>query len=188
MMAQDSTIFNSFSCIGRLMRILIRKAKKGDAEGKNDVFNEGLRRGLYKYTGGNAPTRSKENKALDKRISRNKEGFFFVAVDKETGRIVGYSGFHTKDRGRTRHRGELNWMVHPDYLKKGIGTRLLKAVLKEAKRCGFKRAEAEVATKNVASIRLAKRCGMKIEGQRSAGLVLDDGTYVDTYLFGKMLR
>ena len=52
---------------------------------------------------------------------------------------------------------------------------MLRAVLKEAKMRGFKRVEAEIAIENVASVRLAKRCGFHLEGRRTAGLVLDSG-------------
>jgi RimJ/RimL family protein N-acetyltransferase len=70
----------------------------------------------------------------------------------------------------------------------GIATKLVEATLKEAQRRGFTRAEAEAAVKNTASVKLAVRCGFKIEGKRKNGLLLDDGKYADTYLFGKILR
>ncbi len=66
--------------------------------------------------------------------------------------------------GRTRHKGDVGWMVHQDYIGVGIATMLLRAVLNEAKKKGFERAEAE--TVNTASIRFAKRTGFKIGGRR----------------------
>ena len=60
--------------------------------------------------------------------------------------------------------------------------------MKEAKRKGFRRIEAEAAVENAGSVKLAKKCGLKIEGRKKAGLLLDDGRYVDTYIFGKILR
>lgn len=171
------------------MEILIRKAKKGDAKGIAESFNEGIRRGLSAHTGTNAPIGPAEVRDHNKTLAKNKKNeFSFVAIDEKTGKIVGSAVFAAKDRGRIRHRGEIGWGVHPEYRRKSIATRLLRAVLKEAKRRGFKRAGAEAAVENIASVRLAKRCGFKIEGRRKAGLLLDNGKYVDTYIFGKILK
>jgi len=79
-------------------------------------------------------------------------------------------------------------MVHHDYVGRGIATKLLGAVLKEAKNRGYKRVEAEIAVENVASIRLATRYGFQLEGRRKAGIVLDTGRYLDTYIFGRILK
>ena len=70
----------------------------------------------------------------------------------------------------------------------GIGTKLLKAVLLQAKKRGFKKAQAEAAVANIASFKIAKKCGFKVEGRIKKGLLLDNGKYVDSYLFGKVLK
>lgn len=59
--------------------------------------------------------------------------------------------------------------------------------MNNAKAQGYKRIEAEAALENVSSVRLAKKFRFKVEGKRKAGLLLDDGRYVDTYIFSKML-
>ena len=169
--------------------ITIRKAVPGDAKVLTDLFNEGLRRGFYKYNGTNLPMGRKKLNELRKRFSRRNKNneFVFVAVDRNTGRIVGNCNFYAKEHGRERHRGEAGWGVHPDYARKGIGALLLNAVLKEAKRRGYRKVQAEAAVINTASVRLAKGCGFKIEGRRRMGLLLDNGRYADTYVFGKVL-
>jgi ribosomal protein S18 acetylase RimI-like enzyme len=53
--------------------------------------------------------------------------------------------------------------VHPDYARKGIGTILLRAVLKEARKRGYKKVQAEAAVMNAATVRLDKRRGFRIE-------------------------
>jgi len=78
-------------------------------------------------------------------------------------------------------------MVHPDYQGRGIATKLLKALLVEAKKKGLKRAEAECAVANVASWKLAKKCGFKIEGKKIKALITDDGKSIDTYIVGRLL-
>jgi len=167
--------------------VSIRLARKIDAKGFVDSWNQSFRRGHLKYTATQLRS-EKEIEKFRKRYSESKKNeFVFVAVaDKNS--IVGTCGFSARERGRTRHRGEIGWMVHHDYVGRGIATRLLGAVLKEAKRRGFKRVEAEIAVANLASVRLAKRFGFHLEGRRKAGIVLDTGRYLDTYIFGRVLE
>jgi len=169
--------------------VAIRLAKKGDAKGVIAYRNELMKKGFGKYLSRNWILGANDTRRYGRTYAAGKKNeLIFVAVDKRTGKIVGNCSFFAEDRGRTRHRGKLGWAVSPTYFKKGIATKLVNATLKEAKRRGFTRAEAEAAVKNVASVRLAKKCGFKIEGRRKNGLLLDDGGYADTYLFGKILR
>ena len=77
--------------------------------------------------------------------------------------------------------------AYPDYARRGIATKLLRATIREAKRKGYKRLEAEAAVENVPSVKSAKKFGFKVEGRRKAGLISDNGRYVDTYIFSKAL-
>ncbi|MEM4230579.1 MAG: GNAT family protein [Candidatus Pacearchaeota archaeon] len=171
------------------MKIIIRKAKPGDEKGIAENFNDGLKRGFFCYTGSNKPFDKEKIKKLRKSFLKpEKNECSVVAIDKETNKIVGSALFSGKKEGRLRHRVEFGWGVNPDYANKGIGTKMVRFLLNEAKKRGFKKAQAEVAVKNFASIKLAKKCGFKIEGKRKAGLICDDGKYVDTYIFGKILK
>jgi len=170
------------------MEVSIRMARKGDAKGVVAFWNEALNSGHLKYTGNNRRRGKADIKKFDESYSkRNRGSFSFLALSGE-GKIIGVSSFDSGRYGRTRHLGGMGWSVHQSYTRKGIGTMLLRAVLEEAKRRGFKRAEAEAAVENIASVRLAKRLGFRIEGRKKAGLVLENGRYVDTYIFGKILR
>jgi Acetyltransferases, including N-acetylases of ribosomal proteins len=171
------------------MNSIIRKARKGDAKGVVESRNEGIERGFYIYTGTNEPLNIKDIRRYDKGYARKKKNqFVFLAIDKDTKKVAGVCSFNASEHGRTRHVGILGWGVHPDYPRRGIATKLLKAVLKEAKKRGFKKVEAEVAVGNIASIKLAKKCGFALEGRKRAGILLDDGTYMDTYIFGKIIN
>jgi RimJ/RimL family protein N-acetyltransferase len=86
-----------------------------------------------------------------------------------------------------RHRVDYGLGVHPDYFGRGIGTKLLKFVLDDAKKSGFKRIEGEIAIKNKASWKMALKCGFKIEGIKKKAMLMDDGKYIDTYIVGKIL-
>ncbi len=169
--------------------ILIRKAKKGDGKDFVEYWNEGIRRKFFVYNGGNTIRPKKDILKYNRRYSsHSKNEFSFFAIDRTTGKIVGCCSFHGDERGRARHRVELGWTVHPDYARRGIATSLVNAVIKEAKKRGIKRLEAEAAIDNIPSVKLAKKFGFKIEGKRKSGLLLDNGKYADTYLFGILLK
>lgn len=174
---------------GKKMKIIIRKAKVGDEKGIAENFKRGLESGFYYYTGSNKPFDRKKIAKMRKSFAKpERSEFSVVAVDKKTGKIVGSAMFSGKKEGRLSHRVEFGWGVHPDYAGKGIGTKMVKFLLKEARKRGFKRVQAEAAVKNVSSIKLAKKCGFRIEGKRKAGLRCDNGEYIDTYILGKVLR
>ncbi|MEK6848576.1 MAG: GNAT family N-acetyltransferase [Nanoarchaeota archaeon] len=168
--------------------ILIRKAKPGDEIGIAQIRKEGLIRKNWLYTGGNkAPSKEKIKKMRKDLSTKNPENICLVAVDKSREKIIGsiFGGF--KKDGRLRHRIELGWGVHPDYQGRGIGTRLLETMLQQAKKKGFKRAEAEMAIENIASWKLALKFGFKIEGVKKRALLTDDNRYIDTYIVGKLI-
>jgi RimJ/RimL family protein N-acetyltransferase len=151
--------------------------------------NEGYYNGFNNMVGTNRLLTGKDIKRFNKMYaSKKKNSLIVMAVDDKTDKIVGVASFGGEEKGRVRHRVEAGWSVRLGYARRGIATRLLKRIIVEARRRGFKRIEAECAVINTASVRLAKKCGFKIEGRKSAGLLLDNGKYVDSYILGKLLR
>lgn len=167
-------------------KIIIRKAKVGDAKKVAELVNLGLETKSFSYTGANAPWDEKKIKKVDESY-KNNEGIAILAFDKEKGILVGSVNCGFKLRGRLRHRGDCGWSVHPEYQGKRIGTKLLKELIKEAKKIGLKRLEAEMAIENTGSWKLAQKCGFKIEGTKKKGLLTYDGRYIDTYIVGKII-
>jgi RimJ/RimL family protein N-acetyltransferase len=166
--------------------IKIRKAKLGDEIGISQMFKAGIKKDTWKYTGTNKYTKEKlEN--LKKSLSKKTNKIYFIAIDLQTNQIIGSVEYLFNQNGRLRHRIEMGWRVHPDFSGKGIGTKLLKFALNDAKKKGFKRAEAEMAIKNIASWKIALKCGFKIEGTKKKALLTDKGRYIDTYIVGKIL-
>lgn len=159
---------------------------KGDARGVANFINRGMREGKFPYIGRNKIWTKEKIKKIDESYSGD-SSFSFVAIDSDTDKIVGCVSFSFTKEGRTRHRVGFGWQIDSDYQGRGIATRLLKFSLGFAKDKGFKKAGAEVAVKNLSSINLAKRCGFKVEGVIKRGLILDDGKFVDTYVFGRLL-
>ena len=128
-------------------------------------------------------------RALNKQYSTGRgNNFGFIALDQNSRKIVGVCFFSARSEGRTRHKGEVSCGVDPDYLMQGIGTKLLKKTISKASKTGFERVEAEVAKGNTASRKLAERCGFKLEGIKRNGLILDDGTYMDVYVYGMLIQ
>jgi len=170
------------------MTIEIRKAKAGDEIGVAKIYNEGVKRKNFIYTGINKPIPKKWISYWRKLYSsKNPEGYYFVAVDNDKKKIAGQCGFSFSKEGRGRHIADIGWVVHPDYQGRGIATNLVRTALNFAKKKGFKRAEAEIAVPNKASVKIAKKAGFKIEGRKEKSFLLDNGKYVDGYIVGKVL-
>jgi RimJ/RimL family protein N-acetyltransferase len=163
--------------------------KKQDVRGVAEFFNESLIRGASAYTNRNVQTSARNIKEQERNFSAAKKyGFRFVAIDHGAKKVVGSCSFHFGLHGRTVHSGVAGWSVHPDYRRMGIATRLLRATIQEAKALGYERIEAEAAVGNSASVRLAEKCGFKIEGRKRKAMVLDNGKYEDVYVLGRLLR
>ncbi|MDI6737631.1 MAG: GNAT family protein [Nanoarchaeota archaeon] len=166
--------------------IIIRKAKKGDEIGIRNMIRYALSIKAWPYVAMIKYTKKKFGQ-LKKAIFSKQDIVFFVAEDTEKKKIAGVSNYSFRKGSRLRHSIDMGWSIHPYYIQKGIGTRLLNAILEHAKKNGYKRAEAEAAVENKASVKLALRCGFKIEGRKKKALLLDDGRMIDTYVFGKLL-
>jgi RimJ/RimL family protein N-acetyltransferase len=169
--------------------IIIRKAKPGDEKSVAEMVAEGLKRKIWLYNGSNTIPDEKKIEKMRKRYEEwGKNNFVFLAINKNTKKVVGSITADFKKVGsRIRHRIDCGWGVHPDYMGQGIATKLLKTLLAYSKKDGFKRAEAEMAIENIGSWKLAKKCGFKIEGTKKKALLTDDGRYVDTYIVGRWL-
>ena len=169
--------------------IIIRKVKVGDAKKVAELIKIGLETKNFEYIGANKPWDKKKIERIENEYNdKESPDIVFIAEEKFSKKVIGSVSCFRKKIGRTRHRGECAWTIHPDYQEKGIGTRLLKELIKESKKAGLKRLEAEMAIKNTGSWKLAKKCGFKIEGTKKGGLITDNEKCIDTYIVGKMLK
>jgi len=103
-------------------------------------------------------------------------------VAEHNGYIVGvtYSSFY-RPKQAYRSTAETTIVLDTDYLNRGIGSRLLGALLDRLQERGFHRAVAIVALPNDASVVLHERLGFRIVGTLSdAGHKL--GRYWDTMI------
>jgi len=111
-------------------------------------------------------------------LPKNKDQIFLVA--KTADRIVGFVGIHRLS-GYMRHIGEVGITVHPDYHGMGIGTKLLAAAVKLARKRDFERLEACTLANNKPMIRIAEKAGFRLEAVRK-GRIKKSGKYLDETL------
>lgn len=107
-------------------------------------------------------------------VFREDEHKYLVARDKD--RIVGYIGI--EDIASEKHI--INMAVHPDYRNKGIGKRLIEAVLND-KDVFF----LEVRVSNISAQNLYKKYGFGIVGARKRYYSDDDE---DAYIMRKRVK
>jgi L-amino acid N-acyltransferase YncA len=169
-----------------MTKINIRKAKLDDIKDIVKMTNLAHREkawpyiGLYKYD-------QKKLKNLKREIREKNSGAnHFVARDEDNN-LLGLFTYFYKKNTRLKHRVKFTWKIHPHHTKKGIGTKLLKYTLKDAKKRGFKKAIAEVVVENKASLKLALKYNFRIEGLVTKSFLSDDKKMKDAYLIGREL-
>ena len=108
----------------------------------------------------------------------------FVADD--AGRVVGWCDIRRETIPVYAHTGHLGMGLLPDYRGKGIGMRLLRAAIDEARAAGFERIELSVYVRNARAAELYRKAGFVHEGTRVRGKKLD-GEYDDVHIMGLIL-
>ena len=108
----------------------------------------------------------------------------FVA---EIGGKVVASAEITKRRGHQKHVGVLGIAVKSGYRRLGIATKLIEALLKEAKKQGLKVIILDVYEKNLPALNLYKRMGFKEVG-RIPKAVYWKGEYIDDIKMARILE
>ena len=80
-----------------------------------------------------------------------------VLVARQNGRLIAYTVFWVVvDEAHV-----LNFAVHPDRRRQGIGRRMMQAIFREAKRMGLKRITLEVRVSNDAARQLYEKMGFR---------------------------
>ena len=112
--------------------------------------------------------------------------YHFVA-EVETRQVVASVGLHVDKRPRKRHMGTLGIMVHTEWQRKGIGTRLMQYMLDFADNwLMLPRIELIVFASNEHAVKLYQSFGFEIEGRLRAASVMN-GAYVDELVMGRVV-
>ena len=102
------------------------------------------------------------------------------------GRLIGVAGFYVSTDKRTRHRGHIYTVyVREDGRGKGVGDRLVKALLAHADTC-VEQVHLAVLTSATAAIKTYERNGFEIYGTDPRAVRIGDATY-DKYLMVRKL-
>lgn len=109
-----------------------------------------------------------------KLISKN--GPVYYAIEED--RVVGWCDVFPYENPRLSHRGGLGMGLLPDYRGKGLGSKLLSAVLDHSKIFGLEKIELHVYTSNTSAINLYKKFGFEEEGLIKRYRKLDDQYFV----------
>lgn len=119
------------------------------------------------------------------RLSSEQPNFYRLVADLN-GAVVGFAGLKVEHSPRRRHVGEIGMMVRDDMQGKGLGTKLLDALLDLADNwLNLHRVELDVYTDNPAAIHLYESRGFTIEGRRR-DFAFRDGCYVDAYSMARL--
>jgi len=170
------------------MEIVIKKACKGDSKRIANCFKELIKSGKNISMASNMPFKREKIILIEKEIREDKRNIcHLIAEDISTKKVVGYCNFKGPETGRTKHRVDCGWFVHPNYMQRGIATKMLSALIDEAKRRGYKRMEAEIAVTNAPSIKLIEKRGFIKEGLKRSSILLDDGKFEDTFIFALLI-
>jgi len=130
------------------------------------------------------PSLSREKWAEQvKRMVSEPDSHQFVAL--VGGKVVGMAGLH-RYQGRKSHVAGMGMSVHDEYQGRGVGTRLMEALIDLADNwLMLYRLELEVYPDNEPALRLYRRFGFQEEGRKRAGAVRD-GEYIDILMMSRL--
>lgn len=109
-------------------------------------------------------------------------------VAEKGGRIAGTAILKQLAPARCRHVGILAVGVHPDHQRTGIGRALMKHLIEHARASGLVRLELYVRGDNAPAQALYVSLGFVQEGTRARFIKLEEGTYVDDFIFSRFLE
>lgn len=141
------------------MTYSIRRAVIADAEGLTELFSD------PSVIAGTLQLPFASPQLWRDRLSAPDAPLMLVAVTTE-GTIIGNAGLHTNSRTpRRAHAASIGMGVAEAHQRKGVGSKLLGAVLEVADHWyGLTRIELSVYTDNIAAISLYKKFGFEMEG------------------------
>ncbi|HEX2554004.1 MAG TPA: GNAT family N-acetyltransferase [Microvirga sp.] len=158
--------------------VVIRALRAGDLEGLNALQNlPGFRFGTLRmpYTSLDETRKFFESRS---------PGHLGLVAEAE-GVIVGTAGLD-RFTGRRQHVGAIGMGVHDAYVGRGIGTRLLRALLDAADNwLALRRVELTVFVDNAPAIALYERHGFAVEGTLRS-YAFRDGAYEDAYAMARL--
>ncbi|MDR1794216.1 MAG: GNAT family N-acetyltransferase [Erysipelotrichaceae bacterium] len=102
---------------------------------------------------------------------------------KQNDKVLGFAAL-SPTSARNCYRGvvEVSLYVHPDYARKGIGKKLMEALIEASEANGLWCLYSAIIAENKPSISLHEKCGFRIIGHRERIAQMEDGSWHDTCL------
>lgn len=123
-----------------------------------------------------------EQRLLQTHLGADGDALVPAAVEAASGRVVGE--FMLSIRSTGHRQGEVGWIIHPDFQGRGFGTEGARAMLRVGfEDLGLHRIQAGADPRNVASLRVMERLGMRPEAHFVASEFIK-GEWVDEVVFG----
>lgn len=155
------------------MEILIRAFKKADIPQMNEIWNRVVEDGVA----------FPQTELLDEESGEAffaSQSFTGVAVDQESGCLVGLYILHPNNVGRCGHICNASYAVDVSLRGQHIGERLVKHCMQQGKTLGYRILQFNaVVSNNGAALQLYKKLGFTQLGVIPGGFLMKDGTYQD---------
>jgi RimJ/RimL family protein N-acetyltransferase len=143
----------------RAMNVEVRRMTAGDLPGYHACLDIVAREDRYLLMR-SAPPFERSRSWVMPHLQQN-HPFFVAVIDA---RVVGWCDITPHEGEWFSHRGSLGMGVHPDFRRRGLGARLLRAAIAHAEAMGLERVELEVFASNHAARQLYERTGFTVEG------------------------
>ena len=131
-------------------------------------------------------SRIEEAEWLARQLVSTEKGELIHFVAEVDGKIVASAEIR-KRKGHQKHVGVLGIAVKSGYRRLGIATKLIEALLEEAKKHGLKVIILDVYEKNLPALNLYKRMGFKEVG-RIPKAIYWKGEYIDDVKMARILE
>jgi putative acetyltransferase len=128
---------------------------------------------------------SQEYNVVAERTAQHMQGLYRLVAEAD-GRVVGDINFFIAENPRLSHSAGFGISVHPDYWGRGVGGRLMEAMLDLADNwLNLRRVWLEVYTDNLPAVYLYEKYGFEIEGTRRL-YSYGDGRWADAYFMARL--
>ena len=165
-------------------RLILRPYEAGDLDFLHSMFG---REDVTRYLPWGAmdleQAREKlEQRMAQRRIGADRKAIVLAGVETETGRVVGE--FMLRLDSAEYLQGEIGWSVHPDFQGLGFGTEGASEMVRLGfEDLGLHRIAAECDPRNVASVRVMEKLGMRREALFVEAELIQ-GEWVDSMVYG----
>ena len=164
---------------------IIRDAEKSDAPELLKYIRELSEEKIYLLMEpGETPKTIEEEERFISAYHRDGRRLIVCVLD---GKIVGSADCRIGNLNKTRHTASFGVAVRKEYRRRGVGTALMKEVMKWAKEQGAEKLWLSVFSTNERAIALYKKLGFRVECIRK-GQFKVKGKYVDEVVMVRWIK